>query len=77
MSRLDSPKEIERLKPILKEMEKDLKPQPTYFSIWRNEEDCQKTYLKNKVKFNIITMNKYFIDMENITICISGFLTEQ
>jgi len=73
---LDTPKEKERLKPILEEMEKDLKPLPTKFSIWRSQEYCDKCFKENKAKFNIIAMNKFYLDMENITICISGFLTE-
>ena len=77
VSLLDTPKEKERLKPILKEMEEDLKPLPSTFSIWRSEEYCKKTFEENKAKFNIIAMNKYYMDMDNITICISGFLTEK
>ena len=72
---LDSEKEKERLKPILKEMEEDLKPKPVLFI--RNEENCQKAFEENKAKFNIIAMNKYYLDMDQITICISGFLTEK
>ena len=72
---LDSEKEKERLKPILKEMEDDLKPKPALFI--RNEEDCKKAFEENKAKFNIIAMNKYYLDMDQITICISGFLTEK
>ena len=73
---LDSPKEKERLKPILKEMEDDLLPKPSYFGIYRSSTYCIKQYKANLAKFNIIAMNKYYLPMENITICISGFLTE-
>lgn len=71
---LDTDKEKERLKPILKEMEDDLKPKPIL--LIRNEENCQINFLQNRAKFNIIAMNRYYMDMDNITICISGFLTE-
>jgi len=77
ISKLDTPKEKERLKPILKEMEEDLKPKTSYFEVWKSPEYCEKTFLENKAKFNIIAMNKFYLDMEHITICISGFLTEQ
>ena len=77
LSKLDTPKEKERLKPILKEMEEDLKPKTSYFEVWKSPEYCEKTFLENKAKFNIIAMNKFYLDMEHITICISGFLTEQ
>ena len=77
LSRLDTEKEKERLKPILKEMEEDLKPKPSPLSIWRSEAYCQKVYKENIAKFNIMAMSKYYIDMERITICISGFLTEK
>ena len=72
---LDSPKEKERLKPIIKEMEDDLLPKP--LGLIRNEKDCQKEYEKKLAKFNIITMNKFYLDLEQITICISGFLSEK
>ena len=58
-------------------MEEDLKPLPSTFSIWRSEEHCKKCFEENKAKFNIIAMNKFYLDMERITICISGFLTEK
>ncbi len=74
LNRLDTQKEKERLKPILKEMEEDLKPKPSYF---KGEETCAKEYESNKEKFNIIAMSRYYLNMENITICISGFLTEK
>ena len=77
LSLLDTPKEKERLSPILKEMEEDLKPKPSPLSIWRNEDYCKKVFKENKAKFNIIAMNKFYLDMEHITICISGFLTEK
>ena len=77
LSLLDTPKEKERLKPILKEMEEDLKPKPSPLGIWESKEQCQKDFEKNKAKFNIIAMNKYYLDLEQITICISGFLTEK
>ena len=76
ISKLSTQKEKERLKPILKEMEEDLKPQTSYFGVWKSPEYCEKTFLENKAKFNIIAMNKFYLDMEHITICISGFLTE-
>ena len=77
LSRLDTEKEKERLKPILKEMEEDLKPTPSPLSLWRSPEYCEKTYKENIAKFNIMAMNKFYMDMEHITICISGFLTEK
>jgi esterase/lipase superfamily enzyme len=73
--KLDSPKEKKRLTPILKEMKEDLMPKPILF--YRNQEDCQVEYLKNVAKFNIMAMNKFYLDMDHITICISGFLTEK
>ena len=76
ISKLSTQKEKERLKPILKEMEEDLKPQTSYFGVWKSPEYCEKTFLENKAKFKITAMNKFYLDMEHITICISGFLTE-
>ena len=74
---LDSPKEKNRLKPILKEMEDDLLPLPSYFGLLRSENYCIEQYKKNIAKFNITAMNKYYLDLDQITICISGFLTEE
>jgi len=73
---LDSPKEKERLKPILKEMEDDLLPKPSYFGLLRSEKKCKEQYKINLAKFNITAMNKFYLDLDKITICISGFLTE-
>ena len=77
LSRLDTEKEKERLKPILKEMEEDLKPKPSLLGLIRSKESCEKAFKENVAKFNIIAMNKYYMDMGHITICISGFLTEK
>ena len=73
---LNTEKEKERLKPILKEMEEDLLPKPSYFGLLRSENYCQKMFQDNKAKFNITAMNKYYMNLDQITICISGFLTE-
>ena len=73
---LNTEKEKERLKPILNEMKEDLLPKPSYFGLLRSEKYCQKMFEDNKAKFNITAMNKYYMNMDQITICISGFLTE-
>ena len=72
---LNSPKEKERLNLILNNIEKELKPVPWYFKV---EQKCEEEY-RNKLKlFNIISCKKYYFNIRNnITICISGFLTEK
>ena len=72
---LNSPKEKERLDIIIKNIEKELKPVPSFF---KGEKKCEEEY-QNKLKsFNIISYKKYYFNIKNnITICISGFLTEK
>ena len=72
---LNSPKEKERLDIIIKNIEKELKPVPGFF---KGEKECEKEYKKNLKKFNIVSYKKYYFNIKNnITICISGFLTEK
>ncbi len=72
---LNSPKEKERLDIIIKNIEKELKPVP---NIFQNEKECEEKYEKKLKLFNIICIKKYYFYIKNnITICISGFLTEK
>ena len=72
---LDSPEEKERLNIILKNIEKELKPKPLFF--FKSEKRCEEEYKEILSSFNITSCNKYFFNSNNITICISGFLTQK
>ena len=70
---LNSPKETERLNEILNKIEEKLKPKPYFL---KGEQKCEEEYKEILSSFNITCCNKYYFYANNITICISGFLTQ-